>query len=265
MICVLTEDFNEEVTIKRGVFEEFFPKMKTLSPFLKKYFNTDTLEVYSVERAAQGLVRPVDVIKVSDVYYVIRVYEKTPDNLSLAVFDKAKYQKERARSLMKMGIFYPKTLFIEDNRHSFILHEFLFHPICDFSLPEHIHQLMDLIYTASKERLFLDFNQNHWLFDSETNRLYYVDKDLVSDDLSVKDASISNFSQSMLFMNADNSEYFIKALFKINQEGSEDKLRFIENIVSKIEQSKTDLENREQTDFIRERIAVYEKMLFVLS
>ncbi|MHA1167521.1 MAG: hypothetical protein ACTSRU_06845 [Candidatus Hodarchaeales archaeon] len=263
---MLAEDFKEEVTIKEGNFEDFFPKLeKKLAPFLKKYFSTDTLEVYSVERAAQGLVRPVDVLKMGDDYYVFRAYEKNPANLDLAIFDKAKYQKERAESLMKMGKYYPKTQFIEDENHLYILHEFLFHPICDFSQPEHIQQLMNLIYAASKEGLFLDFNQNHWLFDSETNSLYYVDKDLVSDDLPVKDASISNFSQSLLFMNSDNSDYFIKALFKIKQEGNEDKLRFIEYILSKIEKSKADLENRDQTDFIKDRIAVYEKMLFVLS
>jgi hypothetical protein len=259
---VETNDFQEDVTVKKGEFKDFFPELNnTAEPYLKKHFNIDSIPVYSVERSSKGLVRPVNVIKVDKRYYVFRAYEKNPPNLKLASFDRAMYQKKRVEALMKMGRFYPKTIVMDDDNHIYILNEFLFHSICHFTTRSHVMDLFKLQLAASKAGLFLDFNQNHWLYDKKEERLYYVDKDLIKDDHSFKEAIVANFSQSLLFLTKENYSYYIDALKDFKNGNDENQLKYVQLVTAKLEKNISELENREKTSIVKERLIIYQEMI----
>ncbi|MFW9994792.1 MAG: hypothetical protein ACFFD4_22310 [Candidatus Odinarchaeota archaeon] len=261
-----TSDFQEDVIIKEGEFKDFFPDLlDSAEPYLKNHFGIDSIPVYSVERRAKGLFRAVNVIKIKDMFYVFRAFEKNPPNLKLATFDRAVYHVERAESLLKMGRFYPETLIFDDKEHVYIMHEFLYYPICKFKTSKEVKELFNLQLAASIAGLFLDFNQNHWLYDKREEQLYYVDKDLVTNDLSFEEAVVSNFSQSLLFLRNDNYPYYIEALKSLKDGENANTIKFVQIIMEKLENNIEDLEKRVKTKIVEERLKIYYEMIEQLT
>lgn len=190
-------------------------------------------DFYEVSRPEFGLVRsvitvspslPKNEIKHSD-YCTIRIFQK-PVGEDVE-FDLAKHHKNRIEQLITAlgSKHYPRTEFLESNKILIVLQPFLFLPVCDFSTSTDILNLIELIYLASKARILLDYNHNHFL-RAKYSTLFYVDTDYMGSLCSDEQSALeSNLNQSMLFISSNNTPYLPQAL-TVFSSLSEDHKRF---------------------------------------
>ena len=198
-------------------------------------------EFHEVTRPEYGLVRSVITVSPSlpnnklqqKHISTIRLFQKpTEKNIP---FDLAEHHKSRIRNLIEaLGPeHYPETTFLQSDSLLVILQPFLFFPVCDFTTSTDIFCLIDLIYLASKSRLLLDYNHNHFL-RAKDSTLFYVDSDYMGNKYpNLKDALVSNLNQAMIFINVDNISFMPQELTKFSSK-SESHKRFAELFLQEI-------------------------------
>ncbi|MHA1994791.1 MAG: hypothetical protein ACW97Z_09640 [Candidatus Hodarchaeales archaeon] len=150
-------------------------------------------------------------------YFTIRIYQKPLSDLHMA-FNLAEHHKTRIEQLIEAlgSKHYPETYFLESSEYLIVLQPFLFHPICDFSKEVDIFNLIELLFLASKARILLDYNHNHFL-RSQSGSLYYVDTDYMGVLCSSEfNALHSNLNQSMIFISEENAKYIPKGVMKFS-------------------------------------------------
>ncbi|MFX0208968.1 MAG: hypothetical protein ACFFDT_23490, partial [Candidatus Hodarchaeota archaeon] len=190
------------------------------------------------------------------------VFQKNPEEHQY-YFDIAKYHMQRMQDLSKLGKHYPLTDFIETKHQILALQEFLFCPIVTFSSLEEIEELFDIMLLASKEGLFLDYNQNHWLVCKPRKgevTLYYVDKDYNSQKMSFEEAVRQNFSQSILFLNLSNVSYYCTIIEEFKNANREKKF-FNKIVLELLRQYLNDLVDRTQTPALIEKSECFKQIL----
>ncbi|MHA1977893.1 MAG: hypothetical protein ACW98F_13615 [Candidatus Hodarchaeales archaeon] len=201
--------------------EEVFSLLETYFSHLqeKRVRHKSKYIFHEVTRPDFGLVHPVLTItpiflneggQRTD-YFTIRIYQKPLSDLQMA-FNLAEHHKTRIEQLMDaLGTkHYPETYFLESPKLLIVLQPFLFHPVCDFSRELDVYNLIELLFLASKARILLDYNHNHFL-RAESGYLYYVDTDYMGVLCSSEfNALHSNLNQSMIFITEKNAKYIPK-------------------------------------------------------
>ncbi len=155
-------------------------------------------------------------------YFTIRIYQKPLSNLHMA-FNLAEHHKTRIEQLIAaLGPdHYPETYFLESSELLIVLQPFLFHPVCDFSTRLDVYNLIELLFLASKSRILLDYNHNHFLRARDGN-LYYVDTDYMGVLCSSEfNALHSNLNQSMIFISESNAEFIPEKLMTFADQNQE--------------------------------------------
>ncbi len=186
---------------------------------LNSFFGHSTMhenlfEFYTVNRPGFGIDRAITVLSnPKNEYYTVRISTKLERESSKAVFNPAAYSKERIQQLyMALREHYPATYFLNTKHLLIILQRFVFYPVCQFVNLHEMIGLLEIIWYASKARILLDYNQNHWLV-SENGHLFYVDSDFMGHILPDRHIALSeNFNQSMVFINSDNCNILAQVL-----------------------------------------------------
>ncbi|MFX1538950.1 MAG: hypothetical protein ACFFDI_32605 [Promethearchaeota archaeon] len=199
-------------------FREDFSRLEILQ-CLNSFFGHSSLhenpfEFYKVNRPGFGIDRAITVLSnPKNEYYTIRISTKPEMNSSEAVFNPAAYSKERIQQLyMALREHYPATYFLNTKNLLIILQRFVFYPVCQFVNLHDMIGLLEIIWYASKARILLDYNQNHWLV-SEKGHLFYVDSDYMGHILPDRHIAFSeNFNQAMVFINPDNCNILAQVL-----------------------------------------------------
>ena len=76
--------------------------------------------------------------------------------------------------------------------------------------------LIDLIFLASKAKLLLDYNHNHFL-RAKDSTLFYVDTDYMGDKYPDSEEALkSNLNQAMIFINVNNISFIPQELTKFS-------------------------------------------------
>lgn len=205
--------------------DEVFSILETYFSHLqeKRVRETSKYIFHEVTRPDYGLVHSVITITPSFLaegghqsdYFTIRIYQKPLSDLHMA-FNLAEHHKTRIEHLMEaLGVnHYPETYFLESSKLLVVLQPFLFHPVCDFSQRLDVYNLIELLYLASKARILLDYNHNHFL-RADSGHLYYVDTDYMGVLCSSEfNALHSNLNQSMIFITDKNAQFIPKEVMK---------------------------------------------------
>ncbi|MHA2238583.1 MAG: hypothetical protein ACXAB2_09475 [Candidatus Hodarchaeales archaeon] len=200
--------------------------MEDILPVIQKFYGQihsmkANIKFYEVTRPGFGLVRSV--ITISPIFtnvpvkksyvYTIRIFLR-PDRTENIVFNLAEHHKTRIELLFTaLGEkHYPPPIFLQTPNLLIVLQPFLFLPVCDFSRKTDIINLIELLYLATKARILLDYNHNHFL-RSEINNVYYVDTDFMGNLCPDENhALIANLNQSMIFISSKNIPFITKAL-----------------------------------------------------
>ena len=265
--------FQEDVQIEEKNFKEFFPPdhLKNIQDSFDENFRDCQFTFYSITRLGKGLVHPAITLEItcnSDEpnYFVARYFEKNEEQYRTAeFFDRAVFHSQRMKNLKLLGRFYPEIRIYDLDNGVLILQEFLFFPICDFKDQSSLDQLVTLLFTASKHNIFLDFNHNHWLYDKEKGKLFYVDKDYNEDVDDFEMAVSQNFNQAAIFLNDKNFNFFALALKAFDNIKERDKKHFFDLILNQLHEKVVFLSNREVTPIIERRIKVYKEMIDILK
>lgn len=272
-ISELKSKFNEAVAIEERSMNEFFPPthIEDIKKSLNVNFPDCHLSFHSITRLGKGLVHPAITLQIKGPdneinFYVVRYFEKNEEQFRTSeFFDRSVFHSQRMKNLRLLGAYYPNIRLYDLKDGVLVLQEFLFYPICDFKDQTSQDQLVGLLFLASKHNIFLDFNQNHWLYDSERGRLFYVDKDY-NEDLEDFEMSVSqNFNQSAIFLNENNYRLFAIALKPFNNIKDREKKHFYDLIVNQLHEKVVFLTNRENTPIIEKRIGMYKEMIEILK
>lgn len=233
--------------------------MENIIPLIQGFYKQahsiePNIKFYEVTRPGYGLVRSV--ITISPVLndlaidksyvYAIRIFLR-PEHFEKSVFDLAEHHKNRIDQLTSaLGEkHYPPPIYLQTSDLLIVLQSFLFLPVCDFSLMSDIYSLIELIYLASKARILLDYNHNHFL--RSENNVYYVDTDfmgnLCPNEMHALDA---NLNQSMIFISTENIPFLKQALKEFSKKDI-DQLSFAKRL---LKQLKTYIANSKEESMI---------------
>ena len=183
----------------------------------------NVFKFYEVNRPGYGIDRAVTVLSnPKNEYYTIRIFSR-PNIKSLEVaFNPAAYRKDRIQTLyMALRDHYPATYFLNTKHLLILLQRFIFHPICQFSRPNEITGLLEIIWYASKAFILLDYNHNHWLV-SDSGHLFYVDTDFMGQTFQDRHRAFSeNFNQAMVFINPENCKLLSEVLPEFATRGND--------------------------------------------
>ena len=214
-----------------------------IQQFYKQTYSIDSkIQFYEVTRPGFGLVRSV--ITISPLLnsltvnkshvYAIRVFLR-PKKTEKPIFNLAEHHKNRI-DLLTAALgekHYPIPIYLQNTNLLIVLQPFLFLPVCDFSLMSDVYNLIELLYLASKAKILLDYNHNHFLRSEKTN-VYYVDTDfmgnLCPDEIQALEA---NLNQSMIFISPKNIPFLKKNLEKFSKEDLS-RLIFAKRLVKQI-------------------------------
>lgn len=274
-ITHLQQLFQEEVVVQTSTYEELFPdeQVNAVRDSIKEHFQDKGLALFEVRRESRGLVHPATLLEVTDGsrvdYYSVRFFEKNEEGYrSEEYFDRARFHVDRMQKLTQLGRFYPPIRILDWDHAVFVLQEFLFAPICSFEDRTSVEELFELVLVASQAGFFLDFNQNHWLYDPLKGRLWYVDKDFCEEysgedrfELALK----QNFNQVTIFFNKTNPPFFVELLSEYNNSADQAKVNFANEVGKSVRAKVKALEEREMTELIRDRLNVYREILSVLG
>lgn len=220
-------EIKEHDAIDDWPFDERFDQREILQVLNAFFGHPDMFKnlfrFYEVNRPGYGIDRAVKVLQnPNNEYYAIRIYIK-PEFKSLEVsFDKAAYHQERIRQLFQaLREHYPATYFLGTKHLLIILQQFVFSPVCRFTDRIEIKGLLEIIWYASKARILLDYNHNHWLI-SKNQGLLYVDTDFMGQILPDCQKALSeNLNQALVFLTTENCSVLAEALKELNVEGLE--------------------------------------------
>ena len=225
--------FGYEVEIKEHDVIEDWPfndsyDQKEILQVLNSFFgHSDMFEnqfrIYEVNRPGYGIDRAVKVLQnPKNKYYAIRIFKKPEFRPIEVTFDKTAYHQERIRQLMyALREHYPATYFLGTKNLLIILQQFIFSPVCQFTDLIEIKGLLEIIWYASKARILLDYNHNHWLI-SESQGLLYVDTDFMGQLLPDCQKALSeNLNQALIFLTVDNCPILAEALRQLSSSGLE--------------------------------------------
>ena len=195
---------------------------------LNSFFGHSTMnemafEFYDVNRPGFGIDRAITVFSnPKNEYYAIRIFTKPEIESSKVPFNPAVYSKERIQQLyMALREHYPPTYFLNTKHLLIILQRFVFFPVCQFTNPDEIKGLLEILWYASKARILLDYNQNHWLV-SKKGHLYYVDSDFMGQILQDRHRALSeNFNQAMVFIDSENCKLLAQVLPEFATRGND--------------------------------------------
>lgn len=269
----LKSKFHEDVLIEEKNLADFFPvnHVTDIQQVFEKNFSDCKLAYHSITRLGKGLVHPAYTLKLecSDgevIFFAVRYFEKNEEQFRTPeFFDRAVFHSQRMKNLRLLGKFYPEIRFYDLANGVLILQEFLFFPICEFKDQQSMDQLAELLFTASKHNIFLDFNHNHWLYDQEKGKLYYVDKDY-NEDLEDFEMSVAqNFNQAAIFLSDINFKFFSMAIKSFNNFKDKERKQFYDLIVNQLHEKIVFLGTREVTPIIEKRISMYKDMVEILN
>ena len=264
--------FSERVSVSRVEFDVVWGTViaNEVKSLLASYFDNQPVTLYEIQRTEEGLSHPAYVLELSEQaarkaafsgnnpFAVIRYYEKSTSSDGGGVFDRAKYHLERMEKLSRLSEFYPAHRLIErDGRNGVVvLNEFYFYPISRFNTEDSVLKLFALMREAAVKEIFLDFNQNHWLYSEAESRLLYCDADYI-EDLPYERAVQENFNQSTLFLNESNVKFFATAIiFYLKSKKKVE--RDFGNAISEIIREKVALlQERENTVSVQKRLKSY--------
>ena len=272
-ISHLKSRFHEDVLIEEKNFKDFFPPdhLVSIQQSLKDNFTDCEVNLYSITRLGKGLVHPAITLQIvcnSDEanYFVARYFEKNEEQYRTSeFFDRSVFHSQRMKNLKLLERFYPNMRMYDLPNGVLILQEFLFFPICDFKDQTSLDQLVELLFVSSKHNIFLDFNHNHWLYDKERGKLFYVDKDY-NEDLEDFEMTVSqNFNQSAIFLNEKNFKLFALALKTYDNVKEREKKHYFDLILNQLHEKVVFLGSREVTPVIEKRIAMYKEMIEILK
>ena len=223
-ISQLKSKFNEDVAIEDRPLNEFLPPqhIDDIQKILDEHFPSCKLSFHLITRLGKGLVHPAITLEITCEdneinFFVLRYFEKNEEQYRTSeFFDRSVFHSQRMKNLRLLGKFYPDIRFYDLPNGVLILQEFLFYPICDFKDQASHDQLVGLLFSASKQNIFLDFNHNHWLYNKESGKLYYVDKDYNEDVEDFETAVSQNFNQAAIILNEQNYKLFAIALKAYN-------------------------------------------------
>ena len=271
-ISHLKSKFHEEVLIEEKNFNEFFPPdhLANIQKCLKENFGDCQSTFFSITRLGKGLVHPAITLEITcdseTSYFVARYFEKNEEQYRTAeFFDRSVFHSQRMKNLKLLGRFYPDLRMYDLPNGVLILQEFLFFPICDFKTQQSLDQLVGLLFIASKYKIFLDFNHNHWLYDNEKGKLFYVDKDYNEDEDDFETSVSQNFNQAAIFINENNYKMFGIAVKAYNNIKEKEKKHFFDLILNQIHEKVVFLSGREITPIIEKRIIMYKEMIEILK
>lgn len=183
-------------------------------------------EFFEFTRTGLGLSHPAIVLFLpSKGHYSIKPIAYSPPiilSLKKPPIDSANYHRMRIQHLIhSLGEHFPETEILESKSQDFliILQKFLFHPICQFNTTQQISQLIEILQLASKARILLDYNHNHWLI-SRIGFLYYVDTDYIGQSyLNYNKCLFDNLNQSMVFFTPENIDLLPQAVKDFSKTG----------------------------------------------
>ena len=273
MDTALKSKFKEDVVVEEKPLTDFFPatQVTDIQMTLQENFQRCELVFYSITRLGKGLVHPAITLAIkcqnNEInYFVIRYFEKNEEQYRTPeFFDRAVFHSQRMKNLRLLGKYYPDIRMYDLPGGVLILQQFLFYPICEFNDQTSHDQLIGLLFIASKQNIFLDFNHNHWLYDQEKGRLYYVDKDYNEDATDFEFSVSQNFNQAAIFLNEQNYKLFAIALKAYNNVKEREKKHFFDLIVNQLHEKIVFLSNREITPVIEKRITMYKEMIEILK
>ncbi|MFX0085512.1 MAG: hypothetical protein ACFFAU_07550 [Candidatus Hodarchaeota archaeon] len=210
---------------------------------LKPQIEEERFEFYEFSRTGPGLGEPAIILFLpSKGHFSIKPFAYPPPialSLKKPPINLASYHQMRVQHLIhSLGEHFPETQILESKTGNImiIFQKFLFHPICQFNSTQQICQLIEILMLASRARILLDYNQNHWLV-SGLDFLYYVDTDYIGHSFLDHDKCLlENLNQSMAFFTSENINLFPQAL-RIFTEGSEIQAMFInrfKNVLKKL-------------------------------
>ncbi|OLS24391.1 MAG: hypothetical protein HeimC3_19880 [Candidatus Heimdallarchaeota archaeon LC_3] len=276
------KSFKEPVEIIKISLKDILGKEKglQLEKSIRHYYREKNIknvdnrtDFYSVRRTEEGLVHPAFVTlfpisfksrkktNYSKNFAVLRFYEKNKDD-NEEYFDRAKYHVARMKTLKSLGKYYPPFLIYESNiSNGFIIFQkFFFYPICKFNTSDSIMELFNLMYYSSVKELFLDYNQNHFLWDSKRKSLLYTDADYI-EDYPFEKAVIENFNQATIYLTLDNTKFFSNAIKSFKKSHKKLSAVFYKIIIDLIKEKLDNLQSRPKTQVIENRIKSYKIIL----
>ena len=211
--------------IEEWPFDEKFDQREILQ-VLNAFFGYDQMfenpfRFYEVNRPGYGIDRSVKVLQnKNNEYYAIRIFLKPEFRSQEVSFDKAAYYQRRIRNLFQaLREHYPATYFLGTKHLLIILQQFIFSPVCQFSDIIELKGVLEIIWYASKARILLDYNQNHWLI-SKDHGLLYVDTDYMGQILpDCQKALADNLNQALAFLTVENCPMLAQALRELSVEG----------------------------------------------
>lgn len=275
-ISLLKELFSDdELEIELKSLNDVIEKEDQVDDALKrleKTFENSEFKIYFIRRLGKGLVHSIPALEINknngeSEFHALRYFEKNEvEYRSSKYFDRAIYHVRRMKNLKKLKDHYPKIHILDLENGALILQEFLFYPICKFKDKKSIEQLFNLIFLACQNKIFLDFNHNHWLYNKAEGQLYYVDKDYNEDLKTIKDSTIQNFNQASIFLNDKNPPYFAQVLNSLMQSNDSIKKRNFSIIILDLIKEKIEiLKKREQSKIVVKRLTIYERMLKLIK
>lgn len=276
------KSFKEPVEIVKISLKDILgeEKGKQLEKSIRHYYKEKSIknaegrtDFYSIRRTEEGLVHPAYVTlfpfsfksRKKTSYFrnfaVLRFFEKNKDN-NEEYFDRAKYHVSRMKALKKLGKYYPPFIIYESDIANgiMIFQKFFFYPICKFNTPESIMELFNLIYYSSVKELFLDYNQNHFLWDSKKKSLLYTDADYI-DNHSFDKAVVENFNQATIYLTLENTKYFSDAIKSFKKSRKKHSTEFSKIVLELIKEKLDNLKSRPKTKVIENRIISYKLIL----
>jgi len=225
-------------------YQDKFPP-EDVVPLLNEFFKYPAIfdlhfEFHEITRPEFGLVRSIIVVtpkfsekRSKDDYYAIRVFQKSSfnENSAPTALDLAKYTQKRIKKLIDtLGPHYPRTHFLESTKFVVVLQPFLFSPVCDFTLCVDVLNLLKLIYLASKARILLDYNHNHFLRVNDEN-LFYVDSDYMGSKYpDEQSALVANLNQAMIFITHENAKFIPAELLTLSKQNNS-QLEFSKSVI----------------------------------
>ncbi|MHA1984593.1 MAG: hypothetical protein ACW967_09580 [Candidatus Hodarchaeales archaeon] len=228
---------------------------------------------FSIYRTEEGLVHPAYVTPFlisfktkkrsysTKNYAVLRFFEKNKED-NEEFFDRAKYHLHRMKTLKQLGKFYPPFLIHDSSIANgfLIFQKFYYYPICKFNSNESISEFFDLIYYSSTKRIFLDYNQNHFLWNDKKKHLIYTDADFI-EELPFNKAVVENFNQATIYLTSENANSFAIALKSFKKSKKKYSSDFYRILLEQIKEKLQSLKAREQNPIIKNRIKAYNHIL----
>ena len=261
---------DDEIEIKQISFEELVSEshVEDIIKALNRKYKKRKRNLYLVKRLGKGLVQPIATLEIignknkPNDYFAVRYFEKNEKKYrKRKYFDRALFHSRRMKNLKKLKGHFPQIYINNLKNGVLILQEFLFSPVCTFSDLNTWVELFEIMFLASQNKLFLDYNQNHWLYNKEIG-LYYVDKDYNEDSLTKKDSTIQNFNQASIFINDINPPLIAQVLKTYLQDKKSIKKRNFANIIVNLIEKKIEiLKERESTTIVTKRLKIYIQIL----